>query len=221
MSCAGRCARASLPPRMSSAARLPTRGSARLERLRARRGDGFASGCSPFGSPGSVSTHTAVGYSGARFRSDAKRGGVIVPPRHARVRTSIGPGRLRSSPRPSAPRSRRPSPRCPSARPRYRRGRRPPPPAVLPIGRRVGRGRFRAGPASRVPAVRPLRVPVLAVRAIHRLQRAQVYERSPRVRHRGVLARRGSQRALRERHKARPRLLEGLPHAREQPQWGV
>eukprot|EP00965_Chrysotila_dentata_P082798 2731715-Pleurochrysis_carterae.AAC.3 len=42
-----------------------------------------------------------------------------------------------------------------------------------------------------------------------------------RVCHRGVFARGGSQCALRERHRARACLLEGLLHARERPQWGV
>eukprot|EP00965_Chrysotila_dentata_P081118 2677504-Pleurochrysis_carterae.AAC.1 len=77
MSCAGRCAGAPLLSRVSSAARPWTRGSGRFERLRVRRGAGFASSGSPLGSPGSASGDTAASDSGARLRSDAKRRGVL------------------------------------------------------------------------------------------------------------------------------------------------
>eukprot|EP00965_Chrysotila_dentata_P182040 6010833-Pleurochrysis_carterae.AAC.1 len=57
--------------------------------------------------------------------------------------------------------------------------------------------------------------------AHRRCQCAQMGVRTRRVRHRGVLARGISQRALRERHRACSLLLEDLSHLRERPQRGV
>eukprot|EP00965_Chrysotila_dentata_P214198 6188072-Pleurochrysis_carterae.AAC.2 len=50
------------------------RGRGRRARLRARLGGGLASATSPLGSSGSASTASVSGASGARLRSEAKRG---------------------------------------------------------------------------------------------------------------------------------------------------
>eukprot|EP00965_Chrysotila_dentata_P082797 2731715-Pleurochrysis_carterae.AAC.2 len=71
--CVGRSSPSCVRPSDWPAARR----SGRLERLRARRGGGLAPPCSLRGPSGSASSATAVGASGARFRSDAKRGGVV------------------------------------------------------------------------------------------------------------------------------------------------